>query len=101
MLLLGPDGKTAPLPNRTGTPDVFVHAFVPPVWTNQNVPTRSCFVDVDLSTTGQVLKSRWVSGDIEVQNAVYTALSAWKFYAVSVDGELRDARVRLSMCDYG
>jgi hypothetical protein len=101
VLLLGPDGKTAPLPNTASTPEVYVHALTPPVWTNENRPTRSCFVDVDITTAGAVQRTRWVSGDIEVQPAVFAALREWRFYPVPVDGgELRDTRVRLSMCDY-
>lgn len=100
VLLLGPDGKTRALPNTVGTPEVYVHLLSPPVWTNGNLPTRSCFVDVDLSATGQVTRTRWVSGDIEVQPVVFDTVKAWSFYPVAVAGELVDARVRLSMCDY-
>lgn len=100
VLLLGADGKTSPLPGGMAAPDVYVHAFSAPVWTNGNVPTRSCFVDVDLTVSGSIAKYRWVSGDIEVQGAVFDALKAWSFYPVAVGGELHDTRVRLSMCDY-
>ncbi len=100
VLMLGPDGTTAPLTAGVQAPEVFVQGFSAPVWTNNNVPTRSCFVDVDLDVTGAVKKTRWVSGDIEVQTVVFDTLKRWKFYPVAVVGELRDARVRLSMCDY-
>jgi len=98
VLLLAPDGTTQAPPARATIPGVYVHQYVAPVWTNGNRPTRACYVDVDLTAAGEVTKSRWVSGDIEVQPAVNAALRAWTFYPLVVDGELTPARVRISMC---
>jgi hypothetical protein len=62
-------------------------------------PTRSCFVDVDIDAAGNLLATRWVSGDIEVQPRVLEALREWVFLPVAIDGELVPVRARLSMCD--
>ncbi|MFN7131031.1 MAG: hypothetical protein ACK4N5_03045, partial [Myxococcales bacterium] len=93
------DGAPVPLPATVrAAPPVYVKRLVPPQWTMER-PTRSCFVDVDLDDRGALLKSEWVSGDIEVMPRVMEALREWVFYPVVVDGERTAARVRLSMCD--
>ncbi|MFZ5481939.1 MAG: energy transducer TonB [Myxococcota bacterium] len=96
-VLLLEDGKTRPLP-RGANPLVYVHSRFAPDW-GVTLPTRACFVDVDLDATGKVLDTRWVSGDVEVRPRVEEALRRWVFYPVAVDGELAPVRVRLSMCD--
>ncbi len=97
MLLV--DGKETPLPKRTAQPPVYVKRFVPPDW-GVTRPSASCAVDVDLDATGKVLKTRWVSGEIEVSGRVNEALDQWAFFPVIVKGERTAVRVRLSMCDY-
>lgn len=93
------DGKAQPLPATIrSTPPVYVQRLVPPTWTMER-PTRSCFVDVDIDAAGNLLATRWVSGDIEVQPRVLEALREWVFFPVAVDGELVPVRARLSMCD--
>ena len=98
MLLVG--GKVQSLPRRTSTPSVYVRSgYVPPDWGSTR-PTGSCYVDIDVDETGHVIKSRWVSGEIEVSGRVFEALETWKFFPVIVNGERAAARIRLSMCDY-
>jgi hypothetical protein len=97
-VLLLADGDTKPLPRGAGSPLVYVHSRFAPDW-GVTLPTRACFVDVDLDATGKVLATRWVSGDVEVRPRVEEALARWAFYPVAVDGELQPVRVRLSMCD--
>lgn len=97
QLLEGSQAK--PLPRRVHPPEVWARAVVPPEW-GSTLPTRACFVDVDLDATGKVLQTRWVSGDIEIKPRVEEALAQWGFYPVAVDGELAPVRVRLSMCGY-
>ena len=92
-------GLSCTLPSRTPAPPVWVESLVPPEW-GQTRPTGSCHVDVDLDVNGNVLQSRWASGEIEVSNQVFEALKQWKFYPVVVRGEPAAVRVRLSMCDY-
>ncbi len=82
------------------TPKVWVHELYTPVFSNGVTPAGECLVDVDLDATGAVLATRWRSGDIDVKLRVMEALSAWKFYAVAVEGELQPVRVTLSMCGY-
>lgn len=93
------DGKLKGLPSRTPAPPIWVESLFPPEW-GQTRPTGSCHVDVDLDVNGNVLQSRWASGEIEVSNQVFEALKQWKFYPVIVRGEPAAVRVRLSMCDY-
>lgn len=97
VLLLDGD-KAEPLGRRVPTPLVYARDPSPPAW-GVTLPTRPCMVDVDLDATGKVLATRWVSGDVEVKPRVDEALATWRFYPVAVDGELRAARVRLSMCE--
>lgn len=91
-------GKPTPIPRRAGNPLVYVHERVMPTW-GSTLPTRDCFVDVDLDAAGNRLATRWVSGDVEVRPRVEEALAVWRFYPVAVDGELAAVRVRLSMCE--
>lgn len=98
-VLLREGEATQALPPGAGETAVWVHEFVPPIWASTR-PTRSCYVDVDIDTSGQATNLNWVSGDIEVQPRVMEALRQWVFYPVAVDGELRPVRARLSMCDY-
>lgn len=92
------DGVPQPLAKRVAVPLVYARDPSPPQW-GVTLPTRDCFVDVDLDATGKVLGTRWVSGDIDVRPRVEEALRTWSFYPVAVDGELQPARVRLSMCE--
>ncbi|MBM4393435.1 MAG: hypothetical protein FJ090_20115, partial [Deltaproteobacteria bacterium] len=71
----------------------------PPDW-GVTRPSASCSVDVDLDPSGKVLRTRWVSGEIEVSGQVNDALDQWEFFPVIVKGERTAVRVRLSMCDY-
>ena len=93
------DGEAKPLPARTPAPPVWVERLEPPQW-GQTRPTGACHVDVDLDAQGNVLRSRWASGEIEVSLQVMEALRKWKFYPVIVRGEATAVRLRLSMCDY-
>ena len=92
------DGAPKALPRRTPQPEVYVHERVPPMW-GITLPTRTCFVDVDLDAHGKLAVTKWVSGDIEVRPRVEEALAKWRFYPVAIDGELTPVRVRLVMCD--
>ncbi len=92
------DGVAKPLPPRAGRPPVWAKASVTPEWGSTR-PTRACFVDVDLDARGGLLRTKWVSGDIEVRPRVEEALAGWQFYPVIVGGEATPVRARLVMCE--
>jgi hypothetical protein len=90
--------KAAPLPRFPGRPEVWARTVVAPEW-GSTLPTRSCSVDVDLDATGAVLRTRWISGDVEVRPRVEEALAGWRFFPVIVAGEPTPVRARLVLCE--
>lgn len=100
VLLRNPDGTTRELPRSAHAPEVWVHHLYTPVFQNGVKPVDSCSIDVDLDVHGNVVRTAWKNGEVEVRPRILEALAAWQFYGVVVGGELSDVRVNLPMCDY-
>lgn len=96
-VLLLEGGETRPIGARTPMSEVYVHELVKPTF-GVTLPTRECWVDVDLDAAGAITRTRWAGGDIEVQPVVLRTVEQLRFYPVAVDGELRPVRVRVAMC---